>query len=85
MMKHNLASLEADFVDFKQNTENKINEFSTLLTNKDKEIELLKTEITNLTNYNNQKLVSDIVLKQMDMADELKSIQHKHRSYYKNF
>ena len=69
MMKDNLASLEANFVDFNQNTENTKNEFSVQLPNKDKEINQLKSEITNLKTdkSNNQQLISDIILKQVEI------------------
>ena len=81
-MKDNLASLEADFVDFKQNTENTINEFSALLSNKDKEIEQLKSEITTLkiAKSDSQELISDLTLKQLQMEDEIKGIQNKFKS-----
>jgi hypothetical protein len=45
-MKSNLASLEADFVDFKQHTDKEIIELNLALTEKDKDIEILKNEIT---------------------------------------
>jgi hypothetical protein len=82
LMKDNLASLEADFVDFKQNTENTIIKFSALLSNKDKEIEQLKSEITTLkiAKSDSQELISDLTLKQLQMEDEIKGIQNKFKS-----
>ena len=47
-VKTNLATLEADFVEFKQNTNKTITELSTTIFDKDIQIKNLENEITNL-------------------------------------
>jgi uncharacterized membrane protein len=48
VIKNNLASLEADYVQFKQNTDKAVSNLSVLMKNKDEEIEKLKSEISDL-------------------------------------
>ena len=46
-MKNSLTSLEADFVEFKKNTENTISKLSNLFSNKDEEIKKTKNRNNN--------------------------------------
>ncbi|CAB3982963.1 Hypothetical predicted protein [Paramuricea clavata] len=80
--KTNLATLEADFIEFKQNTKKTITELSTTIFDKDIQIKNLENEITNLkTGYSkNQQLSSDLSLRQSEMEEELKKMHHKYKS-----
>ncbi|CAB4031039.1 Hypothetical predicted protein [Paramuricea clavata] len=84
-MKSSLASLEADFVLFKQTTQMSINVLKVQLDNKDGEINNLKTEITLLktTNLSQQQSICDLNLKQSQIEDELKKLKNKHKSLEK--
>ncbi|CAB4013795.1 Hypothetical predicted protein, partial [Paramuricea clavata] len=80
-MKSSLASLEADFVLFKQTTQMSINVLKVQLDNKDGEINNLKTEITLLktTNLSQQQSICDLNLQQSQIEDELKKLKNKHK------
>ena len=80
-MKNSLATLEADYVLFKQTSQTKINELTTLINNKDDEISSLKNEITTLkkASVNHQQFISDSTLKQSQTDDEMKKLQNKCR------
>jgi septal ring factor EnvC (AmiA/AmiB activator) len=84
-MKSSLASLEADFVLFKQTAQMSINYLTFQLDNKDGEISNLKTEITLLktTNVSQQQSICDLTLKQSQIEDELKKLKNKHKSLEK--
>jgi septal ring factor EnvC (AmiA/AmiB activator) len=84
-MKSSLASLEGDFVLFKQTTQMSINDLTVQLDNKDDEISNLKTEITLLktTNLSQQQSICDLNLKQSQIEDELKKLKNKHKSLEK--
>ena len=81
-VKTNLATLEADFIWFKQNTNKTITELSTTIFNKDIQIKNLENEIIKLkTGYSkNQQLSSDLSLRQTEMEEELKKMHHKCKS-----
>jgi hypothetical protein len=85
IMKSSLASLEADFVLFKQATQMSINDLTVQLDNKDGEINNLKNEITLLktTNLNQKQSICDLTLKQSQIEDELKKLKNKHKSLEK--
>ena len=53
-MKTTLASLEADFVEFKQNTNKSVLKLNALLTTKDEKILKLEKEIDNLKSEKSQ-------------------------------
>ena len=53
-MRTTLASLEADFVEFKQNTNKSVLELNALLTTKDEKILKLGKEIDNLKSEKSQ-------------------------------
>ena len=76
-MKTTLASLEADFVEFKQNTNKSVLELNALLTTKDEKILKLEKEINDLKSAKsqNQQTFSDFTVKQLQMEEQLK-IQH---------
>jgi hypothetical protein len=84
-MKSSLASLEADFVLFKQTTQMSINDLTVQLDNKEGEISNLKTEITLLktTNLSQQQSICNLTLKQSQIEDELKKLKNKHKSLEK--
>jgi hypothetical protein len=79
VMRSNLASLEADFGDFKQHTDKEIIELNSALTEKDKDIEIVKNEITVLKSkqLSDQQTLSDVLLKQSEIEDEMKKIHKK--------
>ena len=81
-VKTNLASLEAEFVEFSQNTNRAIHELTTLLTNKDEEIQQLKYEINtlNITKTQNQKLLSDLTIKQFESEEQIKKLHNRCKS-----
>ena len=73
-MRSSLASLEADFVIFKQNTPTSTNSLSAQLNDKNSEITALKDEITSLkaTNLQQQQCISDLTLKIAQSEEEHK-------------
>ena len=78
-MRTSLASLEADFVVFKQNTQTSMNSLSTQLSDKNSEITVLNDEITSLkaTNLQQQQCISDLTLKIAQSEEEHKKMQNK--------
>jgi hypothetical protein len=84
-MKCSLASLEADFVLFKQTTQQNINELTVKLSDKEDEINNLRNQITSLktTNIQQQQSISDLTIKQMQNEDEIKKLHNKHKQLEK--
>jgi hypothetical protein len=77
-MKTCLSTLESDFVEFAQNTKKTIQDLSEALTKKDSEINSL-VDNQNKCQTSNQQLISDLTVQNLQLKDDIKDIQNKHK------
>ena len=77
-MKSSISTLEADFVEFAQNTKKEIQNLTETLTKKDQEIELLRNDL-NRTKTKSQQSFSDLTKQQMEMETKFKNLQEKYK------
>ena len=77
-MKSSLSTLEADFVEFAQNTKKEIQNLTETLTKKDQEIELLRNDL-NRTKTKSQQSFSGLTIQQMEMETKFKNLQEKYK------
>ena len=78
IIKTNLSKLEADFVEFTQNTKKTIEGLEDKLRKKDHELELLRNELSE-SQVKNQQSFSDFTLKQLEMEAEIKKLQKRYQ------
>lgn len=83
MIKSHLADLEADFVIYKENTNSTIKDLKETIEKKDEEITSLKEEILSLksSDKDKQQTLSDLTIKQLQIEDEISSINKEHKQF----
>ena len=81
-MKNSLASLEADFIEFKQETNKTIGDLMDQNHCKDQEIKHLKGQISTLNDAKNQhqQNYSDLSLKHALLEEKITNLQRKHKT-----
>jgi len=81
-IKNLLASLEAEFIEYKQGTNITLTKLNTAVCEKDKELVLLRNEISSLKtdHFKTQQFSSDLSLKQSYLEDNLQKLTHKCKS-----
>ena len=77
-----LARLEAEFIEYKQGTNTTLTKLNTAFCEKDKELVLLRNEISSLktNHFKTQQFSSDLSLKQSYLEENLQKLTPKYKS-----